>query len=237
MLKRFFRSAPVQALLAILLEAYMRLIKATTRWDVRGKEAIEPLWQSGKGMIGTLWHGRVMLAIAAWPMGRQRPAFLISRSPDGSFIARATQKLGAKVIRGSAKNQNKPKDKGGSAAFRKMIEHVKGGGLMALTPDGPRGPCMQASIGAIRLARLTGAPIVCMSASTRWRKLFSSWDQFLLPMPFGRGVIVWKGPIHVPADADDAMLEEKRQLLETLLNEAMQEADAACGHAPKGRTS
>lgn len=232
MLKRLFRSSVLQHTLAMLLAGYMRLVKASTHWEIRGLEVITPLWQGKAGVIGTLWHGRVMLALAAWPMDKQTPAFLISRSKDGTFIARATSALGAKVIRGSAKNQRKSKDKGGSAAFRQMIHHVDHGGLMAITPDGPRGPLMQASMGAIRLAKLTGAPIVCLAVSTRWGKRFASWDRFILPLPFGRGVVVWKGPVCVPADADDALLEEKRIEMEILLRNATCEADNACGHDP-----
>jgi lysophospholipid acyltransferase (LPLAT)-like uncharacterized protein len=233
MLKRLLRSTGLHALLASLLAAYMRLIRASTRWDVRGQNVVEPIWQSQKGLIGTLWHGRVMMALPAWPMDRQTPAFLISRSPDGAFIARATQKLGALVMRGSAKNMRKSKEKGGSVAFRQMIRHVEAGGCMAITPDGPRGPQRAATMGAIRLARLTGAPIVCLGVATRQRKAFDSWDKFHLPLPFGRGVIVWKGPILVPLNADEAMLEDKRQELQTLLNAATDEADSACGHVPE----
>lgn len=233
MLKRLLRSLRLQALLASVLAAYMRLIRASTRWDVHGQDVITPLWQSEKGLIGTLWHGRVMMALPAWPMDRQTPAFIISRSPDGAFIARATQKLGALIIRGSAKNMRKHKEKGGSAAFRQMIRHVETGGCMAITPDGPRGPQRVASMGAVRLARLTGAPIVCLGVSTRQRKNFDSWDRFHLPLPFGRGVIVWKGPILVPQNADEALLEDKRQQLQTLLNAATDEADRACGHMPE----
>lgn len=237
MLKRLFRSSILQVTLATLLAGYMRLIKASTRWTIEGQEMVEPLWQEGKGMIGALWHGRVAMAIASWPMQRQRPAFLISRSPDGAFIARAANALGAKIIRGSAKNLRKSKEKGGSTAFRQMIRHVESGGCMAITPDGPRGPVMQASMGAIKLASLTGAPILCLGMATRWRLGLSTWDRFMLPLPFGRGAIVWKGPVWVPKDADNAMLEEKRQELESLLNAATKEADLACGHAPLKVTS
>ncbi len=230
MLKRLFRSAILQNLLASLLAGYMRLIKTSTRWEVRGQSAVEPLWQGGKGIVGTLWHSQIMMALPAWPMDKQTPAFLISQSPDGAFVAKAANKLGVEVIRGSAKNTRKTKKKGGSAAFRQMITHVQNDGCMAITPDGPRGPAFKAGMGAVKLAKLTGAPIVCLACSTARHKVLASWDRFILPFPFGRGVRVWKGPIRVPSDADDTMLEEKRILLQTLLNEAHLEAEAACGH-------
>ena len=230
MLKRLLRSEPVQAVLTALLAGYMRLVRATTRWEVRGLETVQPVWREGKGVIGTFWHGRVLMSIAAWPENAQRPAILISRSPDGAFIARAIRRLGYQVIRGSARNQRKNKDKGGSAAFRHMLRHVQEGGCMALTPDGPRGPLMQASPGAVRLARLSGAPIVCLSWSTRWRLVLPSWDRLVLPLPFGRGVLVWKGPLRVPGDADAQDMEKARLLLQNALRAGTDEADTACGH-------
>ncbi|MAB69891.1 MAG: hypothetical protein CMH89_09705, partial [Oceanicaulis sp.] len=38
MLKSIVSSPPVQALIAALLAGYMSLVKATTRWEVRGLE-------------------------------------------------------------------------------------------------------------------------------------------------------------------------------------------------------
>ncbi len=230
MLKRLLRSDPVQNVLTALLAGYMRLVRATTRWEVRGLQNVQPLWRQGQGVIGVFWHGRVLMTIAAWPEDGQRPAILISRSPDGAFIARATRRLGYAVIRGSARNVRKSKDKGGSAAFRQMIAHVQAGGCMALTPDGPRGPLMQASPGAVRLARLTGAPILCFAWSTRWRLVLPSWDRLVLPLPFGRGVMVWKGPLSVPPHASAEQMEKIRLLMQKTLREGTDEADTACGH-------
>lgn len=232
MLKHWFRFPFLQAVLAHTLAGYVRLVNATTRWEVHGLEIVEPIWQSRTGVIGAVWHGRVLLSIAGWPLDKQPPAFLISNSPDGAFIAKATLKLGAQVIRGSGKNLKKTKEKGGGIAFRQMVKHIANGGCMAITPDGPRGPAMQASMGAVRLAKRTGAPILCLSWSTKRRKVFGTWDRFLLPLPFTRGVIVWQGPIMVPPDAGAAILEEKRAALETLLRQGTQQADLACGHVP-----
>ncbi len=232
MIKRFFRSRFIQTLLAILLASYMRLVKSTTRWRVEGADVVMPIWAGRKGVIGVLWHSRVLMTIAGWPMDKQHPSILISHSPDGAFIARATRMLGVGVIRGSAANRRKKKHKGGSAALRQMARHVETGGCMAITLDGPRGPRMHAAPGALHLARMTGAPIVCFGWSTHWAKVFNSWDHFMLPLPFGRGTIVWKGPVFVPKDADATMLEEKRLEVQALLRAATQEADRACGRTP-----
>jgi hypothetical protein len=64
---------------------------------------------------------------------------------------------------------------------------------------------------------------VTFSAS---RKIvFNSWDRFVLPYPFSRGVFIWGEPIQVDPGADRAHLEEKRLLLENRLNEMTEQAD------------
>lgn len=235
MFKRLFRSPPVQFVLAMVLAAYMRLVKHTTRWRVEGEEIVLPVWAGGEGVIGALWHSRVLMTIAGWPMDKppkkQFPAMLISHSPDGAFIARATRMLGLGVIRGSAMNRRNPhRNKGSIGAFRQMMDHVRAGHCMAITPDGPRGPRQRVKMGVVQLAAKTQAPVLAFAWSTEKAKFFNSWDRFCLPLPFGRGVIVWEGPLHVPKDADRDMLEVKRQELETLINRATERADTACGH-------
>jgi lysophospholipid acyltransferase (LPLAT)-like uncharacterized protein len=230
MLKRLLRSAPVQATLGALLALYMQLVKATTRWEVRGRDVVEPVWAEGKGVIGCVWHARVLMTIAGWPKNVQPATILISHSPDGEFVARAAKHHGIGVIRGSSRNPKKTKRKGGVTAFRAMAEHVASGGCMAMTPDGPRGPRMRAGEGAVRLAKTTGAPMLAFAWATSRQIVFDSWDRFILPLPFGKGVIVWKGPIPAPAaDASETELEATRAALETALNAASREADEAAG--------
>lgn len=229
MLKRLIRATWFQALAGALLAGYMSLVKNTTRWDVRGLDVIEPIWAGGKGVIGCVWHARVLMTIAGWPKTVQPATILISRSKDGEFVARAAKHHAIGVIRGSARNPRKDKQKGGVAAFRAMADHIEAGGCIAITPDGPRGPRMRVSPGAVRLARATGAPMVAFAWSTTSRHVFNSWDKFILPFPFSRGVIVWKGPISAPARDDPEALEEARAALEAAMLEAAREADEATG--------
>jgi lysophospholipid acyltransferase (LPLAT)-like uncharacterized protein len=62
-------------------------------------------------------------------------------------------------------------------------------------------------------------------ASSR-RYQMSSWDETTISLPFGRTACVFADAIFVPADADDALLEAKRQEVETALNTASDRAYA-----------
>lgn len=233
MLKRIFRSRPVQQPLSWLLAAYMALAARTTRWRVVGLDRIEPVWASGRGLVGCVWHGRALMTIAGWPKTVQPAAIVISHSPDGQFVADAARHLGVGVIRGSTRSARKRKEKGGEGAYRAMIRHVESGGCLAITPDGPRGPRMRASMGAARLARSAQAPVMLYGWSTRWRIVLGSWDRGVLPLPFGRGVIVWRGPLDPPSpDAGEHEMEAMRAAIEHELTEATQEADRLAGAPP-----
>ncbi len=213
-----------------LVAAYMRLIRVTTRWDVQGLEHIKPVWERGGGLVACLWHSRLMLAYSSWPLDAQKAGILISRSNDGEFVAKASRRLNLAVMRGSTRNPKKDKGKGGAVAYREMLDFVRSGGCMCMMPDGPRGPRQRARAGAVKLAQAAQVPLHAFSCTTKWRIMFNSWDRFVLPLPFGRGVIVWNAPIDPPAlDATDIELEGVRRLLETRLNEATAQADTAVG--------
>lgn len=230
MLKALVQSAPVQIAAAWCLANYMRLCAGTKRWDMRGRHHLDAVTQGGTGVVAAFWHSRIGLSFVGWDMtAKQKPHMLISRSREGEFIARFARVLNIGVVRGSSRNDRKDKGKGGLTAFRAMSRAVEDKACMGLTIDGPRGPRQRASLGAIKLAQATGAPIMIFSWSVTNKLVAKSWDRFIVPYPFGRGVIVWKEPLHVPADAGPADLEILRQELERRLNDATREADEACG--------
>ena len=58
------------------------------------------------------------------------------------------------------------------------------------------------------------------------KKLLKTWDRFLVPLPFGRGLFVYGEPIRVSRDAGEREQEEARHRLEAALNRLTDEADA-----------
>jgi hypothetical protein len=101
---------------------------------------------------------------------------------------------------------------------------------MGMTPDGPKGPRMRAKLAPVQVAKLAQAPMICLAWSTNWRVVFDSWDRFILPLPFGRGALIWSDPIAPPSpDASDAEMEAVRRKLETEMNRIAAEADRLAG--------
>ena len=223
-LKRLSRKPAVQALLAWLAAHYIRLVRATTRWQVEGRSHADALWDAGQPFILAFWHGRLLLMPACWRRGVAMN-MLISHHPDGELIARTIAHFGLGATRGSSK-------KGGSEAVRALVKAARAGECLGFTPDGPRGPRMRAASGVVDVARLSGLPIVPVTLATRRRRVLGSWDRFCVAWPFGRGVILWGAPLSVPRDADADAREAARAALEDALNRLTAQADTRCGHTP-----
>ena len=222
----------VQIFLALLLASYMGLVRYTTRWSVENREILDSLQESGEGFVACTWHARFLMTTAAWSKMPQLPHVLISRSRDGNLVAYTSKILRLGVIRGSRRGKLSSKSKGGAGALREMLTTIEQGDCIFMTPDGPRGPRMRMGEGPLRLAKLSGAPVIAYALSTSNKILFKSWDRFMLPLPFGRGQIVFGGPVYVAADATDASLEETRLALEEIMNSCSQSADKAVGNEP-----
>ena len=77
----------------------------------------------------------------------------------------------------------------------------------------------------MEIAKLAGAAIVPLTASSSKRRVFSSWDSFELPLPFAKVSVRYGEPVIVPGDADESVLEQKRLQLEASLLEITQKTD------------
>jgi 3-deoxy-D-manno-octulosonic-acid transferase len=222
--RRLLRSTRLRQLSCWVIHLYIRLVYATNRWTVAGGEVPRRLRAEGASFILAFWHGRLLMIPMAWQ--RLAPMhMLISAHRDGRIIADAVTYFGVNSIAGSSR-------RGGTAALRLMLKRLAAGECVGITPDGPRGPAMQASNGIINVARLAGVPIVPIVFATSRCRVLASWDRFHLALPFGRGAFVWGEPILIPADIDPAGAEEARLLVERRMNELAREADRRVGASP-----
>jgi lysophospholipid acyltransferase (LPLAT)-like uncharacterized protein len=214
-MRTFIKPSPAVASFAVY--ALARLVGFTLRWKVVGAERIDELIaQNGKGVICVTWHGRTFLPIIHF---RHRGYWsMISTSRDGEYQDRIFKRFGFNTVRGSTSAR------GAVQATLTLIKHLKGGEVLAMTPDGPRGPrnCVQA--GVIYLAMKSGCPILPTGISASPRLLMRSWDKYLLPWPFARAVIQFGEPIYIPADDRG---EEAQQMWAEKLEQAMNDLERA----------
>ncbi len=204
-----------------LARVVIRLLRATLTIREEGTEWVEPFWANRLPAIYAIWHGR-MLMIPAIYEGRRAPWIMASLSRDGELISRFIQRFGFRTVRGSTARC-------GTAALREQVRLIRMGEEVGVAPDGPRGPRHVVQPGVILLAKLGQAPIIPMSFSASPRRVLSSWDEFLIPLPFAHGVVLFGESIWVSAESDRDALEAKRKLLEERLMILTRQADRLAG--------
>ena len=222
--KRIARVDAVRRVLSGLIAAYVGLVYRSSRWRVVGGETPRALWDTREPFILGFWHARGLMMPPSWKQGVPI-RMLVSSHADGQLMARTVAHFGIGSVAGST-------TRGGTLGLRRLIAALGAGECVGITPDGPRGPRMRASEGVVVVARLSGRAIVPAAYSTERGRLLPSWDRFLLPWPFGRGVLVWGEPIRVPRDADADAREVLRLCVEEALNAVSREADRLCRRTP-----
>jgi len=203
--------------IAVAGAAVIRMLGSSWRLTWDRTEFVEEAREINPNYIYALWHNRLLpLTFAHRSRG---VVALVSEHRDGEMIARAVERLGYGLARGSS-------TRGGARGARELLGGLEGGHDLCVTVDGPRGPVYKVKPGIIEIARQSGAPIVPITASASRFKAFRSWDRFQLPHPFARVRITHAKPITVPADAETEAIEQKRVELERALTRITTENDA-----------
>ena len=196
--------------------ALVRGVAATLRyrWQDRSGHFDQP----GGPVIYSVWHNRLVLSTTAYHhfVRKRNPsagmAAMVSASRDGGFLAAILECFKVQPVRGSSSRR-------GPQALLELTTWAERGYDLALTPDGPRGPCYSVQEGVMSLAQVTGLPIIPFSYHLSWKLRARSWDRFQIPLPFSRCEMVVGKPIRVPREASDAERENLRQELERALKE------------------
>ncbi len=189
-------------------------------YRVAGYQKTASILNSGR-YIMAFWHSRILFI--AYRHKGKNAAILVSDSADGEIIAQIIKRQGHLPVRGST-------GKGGVRALARLISLVKQGHIGAVVPDGPQGPRYKVQPGVILLAAKTGLPIIPASYSAKHRKVFASWDRFIMPLPGSPGLMIYGKPVRVPNTDRAAVLEGCRRQLENELNRITALADGYFGH-------
>ncbi len=127
------------------------------------------------------WHNRLFLVpeIVRRYRGKRPLYALISASKDGAWLADFFSLVGIQSIRGSS-------SRFGREAVTALVEELRTGHDIGITPDGPRGPQYDFKAGALIVARRVKAPMVAIGIAFESAWQLSSWDEFYIPKPFSR---------------------------------------------------
>lgn len=164
-----------------------------------------------KPCIYAMWHANQFLVHGL--EDKANTSILVSNSIDGEVIARAVEKWGFKVVRGSAGK------KGAVESTMQMLTRLKNGECVGIMVDGPHGPLHKVKNGAVKLAQMSGAPIV----PAHWyspQKTFinlPSWDKMKTPLGDCKILNLYGDPIYVNENATDEELSEAKENIRTQL--------------------
>jgi len=189
---------PIIGWLGTLLVA---AIGITLRFEVLGFEHYLNSRAAGRPIIAAFWHRAIFPAIWWW---RNRKIVVMNTTNfDGQWTRRVIERFGFLTAQGSS-------SRGGLRGLVVMAERLREGRDVAFTIDGPRGPRYVAKPGPVMLARKTGYPIMYFHIGIEHGHTFErSWDQFQIPRPFSRAIMIVAPLLDVPADADREALERK----------------------------
>lgn len=158
----------------------VRLWGATLRLET-SPETLHWLKKIDEPVAFVLWHNRLFLVSEVFRRYRQRkPVYgLVSASRDGAWLAAFFSLVGIRSVRGSSSRL-------GREAVTALVDVVRAGNDIGITPDGPRGPLYDFKAGALIVARRAHAPLFLLGASYESAWQLKSWDRFYLPKPFSR---------------------------------------------------
>ena len=204
-----------------LLNAYGQLILLTSRIAVQRDPATTRLvLEQRVPVIYALWHCHVFFMPMLRISGGQPVAVLLSAHRDAQIVGVAARMRGVELVAGSS-------SRGGVRAYLQLIQRLRGGRSVCITPDGPRGPARRVKPGVVHLAWQSGCAVVPMGlAVTRQRRL-RSWDRTLLPLPFCRVVLTLGPPLWLPPAPDPAALDLQADQVAGALEAASEQANRA----------
>ncbi|CAN7315541.1 lysophospholipid acyltransferase family protein [Aminobacter sp. LjRoot7] len=210
---------------ASLFAGAMRFIRLTNPLVEGSYELAGGSHADNEPLIVGLWHGQHLLAPALYPSKRGLVA-MVSRSADAELNALVINKFGIEAVRGSGGRETRRKhEKGGATALIALKKALDTGKNVCMIADIPHGTPRDAGMGIVLLARLSGRPIAPAAIATSRRKVLEgTWDKTTINLPFGRCAIFVAPLIEVPADADDAEMERKRQELTAAIDHATEQA-------------
>jgi len=190
----------------------------TTRKVWINRHILEIFREQGQNFILGTWHNNIIVFTHVY--GRMKVRVLVSRSRDGENATWASARFGIVTVRGSS-------TRGSVGGLRELLRLLANGGLVAITPDGPRGPRYVLQPGIVTTAQLSGKPIVPMAYAGPRMIEINSWDRAKLPWPFSKVFIYVGEPVWIARDEPD--LEAARVRVEQAIRKAEAVAERFAG--------
>jgi len=192
LLRKLAYSFFVQKIITFLIYSYLLFVYKTSSKNFIGIEKIYEKIEFKKPIIFAFWHNRLMMMpFFARKVKKHFKSHnlmtLASKHGDGRLVGMVMERFGLISILGSTQDGRKASRGIDYSSMRKIIDGLKNGYSLGITPDGPRGPNQQINGELINIARLTKSSIIALSySSSNFKIIKKSWDQFKIPLPFSK---------------------------------------------------
>ncbi len=180
-----------------------RAVASTWRVERVNRQAWDKLVASDQGFACMLWHETLLPLL--WEHRAEKAVIVVSHARDGQYLSDFAVSIGYRLVRGSS-------SRGAVGALLAAARELAGGAIVALTPDGPRGPRRELKPGVLAAAQRAGVPVIPVFAEVdrAWR--LHSWDRFCVPKPFARVRVAYGTPLRIARGEEHlaAALEQAR---------------------------
>jgi hypothetical protein len=173
---------------------YIRLLFLTYRLKIEAEtnKNINKILSKG---IFYFWHQNIISATYFFLKNKAIGHCIISPSKDGKIIGFIAQKLGFKVIYGSAYKDT-------IKLVRQTLDILDLNKKIAIVGDGSRGPAKKLQRGIIYFASKSRLPLIFVDCKPNISiKLNKSWDKFKIPLPFSKIYVKVHTPVYPSIDA------------------------------------
>ncbi len=211
-LKRFILKKIAPAAVSTVVKILFKTIK----WQYLGLENIKDIQTPA---VFVFFHGRMLMLSMLYRKIRGKKGklkMILSPHFDGEVAASIIKKFGIEHIYGSSFKQ--------TLQLLRKLSKLEGYDI-GITPDGPRGPNEKVKSGVIYIGKIKKYPIIPVVYSVKKFKSLNSWDRFMIPMPFTRGVFMVGEPLLVFDGDGKENLGEYTLILEERMKELRKKAD------------
>ncbi|MFI3291873.1 MAG: DUF374 domain-containing protein [Opitutales bacterium] len=174
-----FKLTKFQSIGVYLIATFVNILLYTLRirYDEETKKAVS----KGGASSFMIWHNRLLITARLKSKFRRNIPMcgLVSASKDGAYLSGIFKYFKIDTIRGSSSRR-------GALAIIKILQLLKEGKCVTVTPDGPRGPKYEFKGATLSVAKKTNSMVVFMRAYPERFIKFRSWDDFIIPMPFSK---------------------------------------------------
>jgi lysophospholipid acyltransferase (LPLAT)-like uncharacterized protein len=178
-----------QEFVCLMVTNYIKAVYCSSRVKIIQNESLKQRLKDGKSVIISSWHNQIMMtpfvAIHAKKANKdKRFAALASKHGDGKFVGKVMERFGIINIAGSSRDGRKASRGIDIHGLKEIFRALKNQLGVAITPDGPRGPAFKINGEIIKIAKLSGSPIVPIGVGYSSFITLKTWDKFKIPLPF-----------------------------------------------------